>query len=194
MHNDDAALGFTVKSGWAAAVVLAGPVDRPQVVDSRRLELSDPKIPDARQPYHAGFGTAREAGLERARLVDGVKRFGTRSVAHAIAEARRAGRVLRGGGIVVGSLIDPERIANAHIRIHALEGQLFREVIVDAARECLLPCAIWRDRDLQESARGRLRLTDRAMATTLAALGRDCDGPWRAEQKMAALAAWMALV
>jgi len=59
-----AAIGFTVKSGWASAVLLAGSAELPQIVDSRRIELSDPAIPESRQPYHAGFGTAREAGPE----------------------------------------------------------------------------------------------------------------------------------
>jgi len=64
-----AAVGFTVKSGWACAVLVIGPATSPRVVDSRRVDLSDPAIPESRQPYHAGFGTARDAGGERSRLL-----------------------------------------------------------------------------------------------------------------------------
>ena len=45
-----AALGVTVKSGWACAVVLGGSSDAPEVVLSRRVELSDPDDAEARQP------------------------------------------------------------------------------------------------------------------------------------------------
>ena len=50
-------LGFRVKSGWAAAVLIATASKAPTVRDSRVIELSDPDVPDSRQPYHAGFGT-----------------------------------------------------------------------------------------------------------------------------------------
>ena len=68
-----AAAGFTVKSGWACAVLIGGTPASPRLLDSRRVEISDPGIPDAKQPYHAGFGTARDAGDELKRLVSSVK-------------------------------------------------------------------------------------------------------------------------
>jgi hypothetical protein len=55
-----------VKSGWASVAHLCGPVESPRVVDSRRVDLNDPAnpaIPESRQPYHAGFTTARPAWL-----------------------------------------------------------------------------------------------------------------------------------
>ena len=52
---------------------------------------------------------------------------------------------IAGVGIVVGSLIDPARIGNDHIRIHALEGQLFRGVVAQAAARAKLACLIWRN-------------------------------------------------
>jgi hypothetical protein len=57
----EAALGFTVKSGWAAVVLLGGPAGSPRVLEAGTVDLADPADPDARQPYHAGFGTARAA-------------------------------------------------------------------------------------------------------------------------------------
>ncbi len=109
-----AAIGITVKSGWASAVLLAGPATAPRVLDSVRLELSDPAIPESRQPYHAGLGTARRPGPALSRLVASVERFGQRSVAGLVRRYRADGHALAGAGVVVGSLIDPERIGNAH--------------------------------------------------------------------------------
>ena len=104
-----------------------------------------------------------------------------------------AERPLAGAGVVVGSLIDPERIANAHIRIHALEGQLFRDVVQEAARRSALPCSIWRERDLYAAATVALGKPDPHIRRTVAALGRSVDSPWRAEQKAATVAAWLVL-
>ena len=188
-----AAIGFTVKSGWASTVLVAGSAASVRVVDSRRIDLSDPAIPESKQPYHAGFGTARDAGPGRARLIATVKRFGRHSVIDVIRQARAAGHTLRGAGVVVGSLIDPKRIANDHIRIHALEGRLFRSVVHEAAARSKLSCSIWRDRDLHVLAARALRRAEPALRARVAALGRDIDGPWRAEQKSAALAAWLVL-
>jgi hypothetical protein len=188
-----AALGITVKSGWAAAVLLTGSPKSPRVADSRRIELSDPAIPESRQPYHAGFGTARASGPELLRLLRSVRRFGKQSVTTLIRHHTTSGHHVSGVGIVVGSLIDPERIANDHIRIHALEGQLFRRVVEGAAVGCHLPCSIWRERDLYVLAAKALRQPEQQLRATLAALKGAVAGSWRAEQKAAAMAAWLVL-
>jgi hypothetical protein len=181
-----------VKSGWAAAVLLIGAPVAPHLADSRRIDLSDPAVPESRQPYHAGFGTARSSGAELKRLVSSVRRFGRRSVM-SVVETYAARHALTGAGLIVGSLNDPSRIANQHIRIHALEGQLFREVVEQALTASGLPCSVWRERDLYDSAAKVLRDTEPHIRTTVAALGHETDGPWRAEQKAAAVAAWLVL-
>lgn len=188
-----AALGFTVKSGWACAVLITGSPDAPAVGDSRRIELSDPDVPEARQPYHAGFGTARGAGAALEKLVASVQRFGRDSVTRYIDERQSDGHRVRGAGVVAGSLTDPDRIANDHIRIHALEGRLFREVIVDAAAQRKLACSVWRERDLPALGGARLKLAESELRAALTALGRGIGGGWRAEHKAAALAAWLVM-
>jgi hypothetical protein len=188
-----AAIGITVKSGWAAAVLVTGSAETPRVVDSTRIELCDPAIPESRQPYHEGFGTARGLGPELTRLLGSVRRFGGASVTAELRRYHAEGHLLVGVGVVVGSLIDPASIGNDHIRIHALEGQLFRTVVEDAAVRRHLACSIWRERDLYEVASGPMKQSDPKLRKTLAAMGRDVTGPWRAEQKLAALAAWLVL-
>ena len=126
----------------------------------RRVEISDPEIPDAKQPYHAGFGTARDAGDELKRLVASVKSYGRKSIGRAAAANFRSEHSLRGAGVVVGSLIDPKTIGNDHIRIHAMEGQLFREVVIEAAEKHGLKCDVCRERDLYADAAKKLKKTD----------------------------------
>lgn len=187
-----AAAGFTVKSGWACAVLIGGTAASPRLIDSRRVEISDPGIPDAKQPYHAGFGTARDAGDELKRLVSSVRSYGRKSVSAVIREYQKRTSVVA-AGVVVGSLIDPKTIGNDHIRIHAMEGQLFREVLIDGAERNGVTVAVWRERDLYATAAKRLKTAETVLKKTLIALGENADGGWRAEQKAAALAAWMVL-
>ena len=132
---------------------------------SCRVELSDPDIPDAKQPYHAGFGTARDAGDELKRLVSSVESYGRRSIGRLLREFQDD-HAIRGVGVVVGSLIDPKSIANDHIRIHAMEGQLFRAVVIDAAETCGLRCHVRRERDLYGDAAKVLKVSEPAIRTT----------------------------
>src|SRR5262249_36610977 len=67
------ALGFTIKSGWACAVVLDGPAKSPEVVASLRIELSDPSDAHGRQPYHAAAGTAKKPGPQLDRLIASIE-------------------------------------------------------------------------------------------------------------------------
>lgn len=192
MSKERGAVGFTVKSGWACAVLIAGSAAAPKVVQSRRVEISDPAVPAANQPYHAGFGTARGAGGELKRLVASVKTYGRASIGRALEEfgARHS---LRGAGVVVGSLIDPTTIGNDHIRIHAMEGQLFRTVVIDAAEKRGLKCDVARERDLYADAARILKQPEAAIRKMLGEMGRGVEGGWRAEQKAAALSAWILL-
>jgi len=183
-----AAMGITVKSGWTAVVLLTGSPTSPHVVDSGRIELCDPAIPESRQPYHLGVGTARGSGPEPSRLLRSVRRFGRESATVLILRYRLSGHRLAGAGVVVGSLIDPARIANDHIRIHALEGQLFRSVVEDAAARNSLPCSIWRERDLHEVAAGILNQSGPRLRDTLAAAKRTahtvrCSRSWRTRSR-----------
>lgn len=191
--KERAAVGFTVKSGWAAAVLLVGPAGAPRVADSRRVEISDPAIPDSIQPYHAGFGTARDAGDELKRLVSSVKSYGRRSIGALIKQHQQDCGKLAGAGVVVGSLIDPKTIGNDHIRIHAMEGKLFREVVIDTAERSGLKCVVYRERDLHPAAAEALRTNEPALRKKLTEIGKEVEGGWRAEQKAAALSAWMLL-
>ena len=56
-----------------------------------------------------------------------------------------------------------------------------------------LPCSIWRERDIDALAVDVIKQPEQRVRDTLAALGRGVAGSWRAEQKMAALAAWLVL-
>ena len=98
---------------------------------------------------------------------------------------------MRTAGVVVGSTVDPESIGNDHIRIHALEGKLFRDVLIDAVERNGVHCSTWRERDLYTAAEKHLKIAEALLRVKLTALGKGVSGGWRAEHKAAALAAWM---
>ena len=193
MNASRAAVGLTVKSGWASAVLVTGTRHSPRVADSTTVLLSDPDVVHSRQPYHAGFGTARAAGAGLSRLVASVKRFGRTSMSRLLRGYAEGRHEICGAGVVVGSLVDPRTIGNDHIRIHALEGQLFRTVVQTSLSRRGVKCSVWRDRDLFGVASQRLRRPESALRAALLNLGREVPGSWRAEQKAAALAAWIVL-
>jgi hypothetical protein len=94
---------------------------------------------------------------------------------------------------VVGSLGDPESIANPHVRAHAYEGRLFRTALQRAARGQGLSCRVALERDLLATVARETSVPSRVLRRMTLALGREAGSPWRAEEKQAALAAWLVL-
>jgi hypothetical protein len=187
------AIGFRAKTGWAAAVLLAGPPSSPRLLDSRRLELCDPDRPDSRQPYHAGFGTFQEDDAEVKREVKNVRRFAARAMAALLREHAGAGRAPAAGAVVAGSGVDPATIANLHMRAHALEGRLYRDVVAEGLTAAGIRFVVMLERDLYARAARRLEMTETEIKRAVTELGRDAGGGWRAESKAAALAAWLVI-
>src|SRR5207248_2580717 len=166
----------------------------PRVIDRRAIDLSDAQVPTSRQPYHAvrDAPPGQAAKLER-RLRGLVERVTQRSLGVLLKAYRRQGRPVRRVALVVGSLIDPARIGNDHIRAHALEGQLFRTALERAAQSARVACATHVERGLYDAAAARLKRTPAELRRVVAQLGRTLEGPWRADEKTATLAAWMVL-
>jgi hypothetical protein len=186
------AIGFRVKSGFAIAVGVSGSAAAPVVVARRIVELSDPDNPRTRQPYHADVGTAQEDQREIARLTAIIERAANASVASLLAGDPFVGRRCR-GALVVGSVIDPARVGNLHIRAHASEGRLFRTVLERALKERGVPCSVFVEKSLGGQAAKALARPQDQIRKVVGRLGDRIDGPWRAEEKAAATAAWMVL-
>ena len=191
--STDAAIGLRVKSGWATAVLVGGAIPSAQVFDRRTIELSDPAIPESRQPYHAGMGRLEPNDARVASRRDVILRATNRSVKELIAGYRKSGYQLRAVGLVVGSLIDPARVTNPHIRAHALEGRLFREVLEEAVRSQGLSCSVIVERNIYTRGAEVLGRSTSDLQRCVTALGRSLGQPWRADEKVATLAAWLAL-
>ena len=188
-----AALGLRVKSGWTAAVLLTGTVRSPQLCDVRRIELSDPQHPETRQPYHAAMGKLERDARKINQRVDVVRGIAQQSIATLLAGYRRQNLRIRRAALVVGSQIDPDSIANPHIRAHAFEGRLFRSVLEESLRAHRIRANILIERHAYAHAVEELKQTNQNVRRTIQNFGREMETPWRAEQKLAAVAAWLAL-
>ena len=193
MKAETAAIGFRVKSGWAVVVLLSGRVRSPQVRDVGRIDLSDPRFPETRQPYHAATGKLEADTRTVNQRVRVVRRVAQESIRTLLASYRRRGYRIKRASFVVGSQIDPDSIPNPHIRAHAFEGQLFRSVVEDILHAHDIRTAIFLERDAFATAAAELKRSSDDVRRTIQDFGRFTDGPWRAEQKLAALGAWLAL-
>ena len=206
-----AGFGLRVHSGWAALVAVArsasAPSTAPLVVDRRRIELADPKIPGSRQPYHAAAGRERGSPARQRWTLEEAERFLTQckdrgrllarqALRALIAELGAQGYDVRQCGVILGSGPPTKSIAEtlaSHALIHAAEGQFFREMVLNASQDCGLSIAVIRERELWARAAAELGVSAPELERRLTEMGRPVGRPWRQDEKYAALIAWLAL-
>jgi hypothetical protein len=191
-----AALGFRVKSGWAAVALLTDTAHSPQFLDVSRIELCDPRFPETRQPYHAAVGRLETDSTKLSQRERVVRNISQRSLTSLLKGYRQKGFLIRRAALVVGSQIDPAAIANPHIRAHAFEGRLFRTAVEQALRAHQICTDVLLERNAYSIVAARLKQPSDDLKRAIQDLGQSAPakgGPWRAEQKLAALAALFAL-
>jgi len=190
-------LGFAPHSGWAAAVVVAGTASTPRVLLRERIELVDAADSGARQPYHALEEVPAEAA--RARLAEfeqSAQRLASNAVRSLATRAQQAGAAPAAVGILDsagrrGATL--EAILASHALIHTADGDHFRVALARGSESLGVPVTRWPRRELEERAAAVLKRTPAALARALGALGLGLGAPWGADQKSAALMAWMLL-
>jgi hypothetical protein len=189
-----ACLGLRAKTGRAIAVVVSGIKQARCGVSRMELSLSAANTPALFQPYHEVMNLPWEQAILAVRdaersIVANAKRT-LESVVHNL----RTERLNLTCIAVVGA---PERnlaaIGSPHIRAHAAEGVLFRHVWQVAAEAIDVPCFAFSEKGFESFAAARLRLPIDSLRARLAELGASLGRPWRADEKSAAAAAWLAL-
>jgi hypothetical protein len=181
-------LGLRVKTGIAIAVIVDRSGGDVRAVDRRLISLAGPGEA-ARFVHHAALDLPeREGAAATRRLVGAARKVAAR-------EMRTLLDALRGierAGVVVGSVVDPARIAGAHMRAHALEGRFYRELVVEALETAGVRAAILLERRAYEHVADALGVVATELPGRIASLGVQIK-PWRAEEKLAALAAYWQL-
>ena len=189
-----AAIGLKAKTGRAIAVVLRGPADEPQIINRTEVILTDPRIPATFQPYHEVMDLPWNESQKQVKpFIRAIERVATQALAALIRELQSEGLKVVGVGIVGSADRNLSKIGNFHIRAHAAEGLLFRQVLESAARANKLPHRTFVEKTLQVQAVSELDCTGVQLNSYLAALGRTIGPPWRTDERVAATGGWLTL-
>ena len=183
-------LGFKAHSGWAALVALGADGRKPVLADRRRVELVDTTW--GRAPYHAA--EARDPASADALVKRGIaaaRRVAAREVAAAVQRMRVQRHDVVGCAVLMPAPMPPwstAEILAVHFRMHKAEGVLFPDALCRGAEASAVPICAVDEKTIDDRAR-RARVDPGA----LDALGKAAGPPWGKDQKLAALAAGIAL-
>ncbi|HLN57476.1 MAG TPA: hypothetical protein VK416_02890 [Thermoanaerobaculia bacterium] len=190
-------LGLRAHSGWAALVAVAGTLRSPEILLRRSIELADPKVPGSKQPYHAAEGEKLpKAEKIIGRCASDARRLAGRAFDEVLAGLEKGKRPVIACGLLLASgrpLPGLEAILASHALIHTADGELFRDALAAAAQERRLPVTRVREKEISSRAAASLSIPEEEIAQCLKAAGRLVGSPWTQDQKLAALAAWVAL-
>jgi hypothetical protein len=192
-----AALGFRAHSGWAAVVAIGGSVKVPVVLDRSRIEIADPDMPESVQPYHAAADLPKAAAAKFIRDCAAVTNaMAKRAVRKIVKELAANGNAVVACGNLLGSGHPPATLAQAlasHPMLHTAEGEFFRAALDGAIRSAGLEPVGIREKHALELGSEVLGMSAAQLQRTLNDMGKTIGPPWRQDEKLATLAAWLAL-
>jgi len=113
-----------------------------------------------------------------------------------IAQLGEKGHRVVGVGVLFAAgrpLPELAAILRSHPLLHTAEGEFFREALVSAGEQCSLPVTRIREREIQDRATAALGRDQTELERHIQELGRSLGPPWRQDEKLATLAAWITL-
>lgn len=190
------AIGLRAHSGWTTLVAVGGSPVQPWVLRRERVELGA-NYPHSAQPYHAAEGLELK---KAAALIDrsnvAARTLGSRALRGTIGALKKEGHEAAGCGLLLASarpLPELPQILASHPLIHTADGELFRDALRDAARACGLEVTAVKERDIVERAAAAFAMPASQLKSRLDGLGRTLGPPWRQDEKLASLVAWLSL-
>jgi hypothetical protein len=175
-------------------VAVTGSPTQPVLLDRRRFQLAEAPSSGPIQPYHM----ARDLGVERGRVFLEECREASQAFACAALETaiKQIGgdrvqycAVLTGSGRASPSL---EATLASHAAIHTAEGEFFRDIVCYASESCGLRVCRIKEKELFSRAESKFEMSSARLQRMLDELGKMVGPPWQQDQKLAALAAWLA--
>src|SRR5207237_8334141 len=155
--------GALVQSGAAAGGWLAASFESHRPLRRRVVQLCDSAVPASKQPYHAKMGTLHTGDVK----IEVLRKINAKAAHDSVSEwmndIDKHDQKIGEAGLVIGSDIDPARIANDHIRAHALEGRLFRTVLKDALQSCGLNSSVIVERNAYKQAGEVVKKTEKQL-------------------------------
>ena len=177
--------------------MVAGGAARPEIVFRGRAELGDPAGRVRRNVYHAARAPEPDAA---AALVEAAERIATERAAAAlertVRDAADEGVVVRSCAVVVGTIPGGARLESilaSHALAHAAEGRLYQGALLQSAESRGLDTIAVPKRSIWEQGESALGLAQDELRHWSDELRREVGPPWAQDQKLAALAAWIAL-
>jgi hypothetical protein len=190
-----AVLGFRPHTGWSVVVTLVGQPDAPLVIDRRRIEIG--AAGEERFVYHRAAEVPRVrsgALIAEARAVAETKV--AREIEHLLATLQQADVSVRAAAVPAAAAKLPdelEKILGAHSRIHAAEGNFYRDVVAEACKVAGLDVHRFPERELPALVRDLLPSQGLSLEARLKEMGKTLGPPWAEDQRLALLAAWIHL-
>jgi hypothetical protein len=196
-QSKQAAIGFRVHSGWAAAVAVCLEKGGPVVLSRQRVHLVETFTYEFRQPYHTAEKMLAGQGREFiARMQAEARRLAYGAVRELASRTQEQGVKLTRCGLLLASgrpLPALEKILASHALIHTADGGLFREAILHASTRCGLSEFTIKEKELLDLAGLAFRAKPNELMRRVTEFGRFLGSPWSQDEKFATLAAWLAL-
>ena len=192
-----AAIGIRAHSGWGALIVVSGSAADVDVIERRRIAITDPKIEGSNQPYH--FAQKYELPEAERYLTECAavsERLAMQALGEIVQEVRLRGYVVVRGAILIasGRALPPlSKILDAHPLIHSAEGEFFRRAFWKACEQLGIHVTGIRERDLDGCADAAFGRAAARLRREIASAGGSLGPPWTTDQKTASLAALVVL-
>jgi hypothetical protein len=189
------AIGIRPHSGWGAVVVVAGGPGAIEIVDRRKIVITDPAIQGANQPYHFAKDLT-DPDRYLAECAAASERLAWEALREVVSEARRRQKAVAGCVILLASGRKLPALANilaSHPLIHTAEGEFFRQSFRRAGERLKLQVTGIRERDLEDRSHMTFGAGAKSLQREIAGLGKSLGPPWTADQKNACLAALLVL-
>jgi hypothetical protein len=177
-------------------VTVAGSVARPEVLFRGRAELGDSSGRVAKNAYHAA---RRLEPAEAPALIEAAERIAVERAAGALERTMRdaadEGVLVGSCAVVVGGFSGArlESILASHALAHAAEGRLYQAALLQGAESRGLEPVSIPKKSIWEHGESALGVDRDELRHSIDQLRREIGPPWAEDQKLAALAAWIAL-
>ncbi len=170
-------------------MAVIGPAASPTILERKRLQLADPATAGSAQPFHAAEPLPlKQAQQHIQRCIGAGQRLARKGLREMLENLRRDGYQPVACGLLLSSarpLPEFAAILASHALIHTAEGELFRDLLAEAAQHHGLRLLRLKERDMLERYQAHFR--------RLSEMGRTLGPPWQQDQKLAALVALLAL-
>ena len=192
-----AAVGCRAHTGWTAFVVVAGDVQQPEIISRQRAELADPTGDVQKNIYQASRGLSPGDAAERVEAAERIalKRAGA-ALDQTVRDAASQGAVVHACAVVVGTFPGKARLESilaSHALAHAAEGRLYQRALLEAAESRTLDAVAVPKRSIWDQAESALGIARVDLRRWIDDLRLRLGPPWAEDQKLAALAALIAL-